>query len=211
MQCVLFDLDGTLVDSEHLGMRAIVDLLPALQAEDPGTPLVEEFTERYRGRELAATLSKIESRYSLTLADDFVAQYRIRMAQLFESDLKAFSGADEMLSQIKYAKCIASGGPLDKIQRSLRITKLAPHFGDKLFSSYELGSWKPEPNLFLHAASQMGFEPEQCVVIEDSEVGLQAAKAAGMKVFHFCPSGDSDHEVSFSDLMQLPNLLSANE
>ena len=181
MQCVLFDLDGTLVDSEQLGTQAIVDLLPA------SVESVESLTSRYRGVELAAILKDLEDRHQLSLGEDFVPKYRARMAELFDANLQAFPGADNMLANLQQAKCIASGGPPEKIQRSLRLTNLAKHFGDKIFSSYVINSWKPEPDLFLHAAEQMGFAPRDCVVIEDSEVGLEAALASGMRVVHFCP------------------------
>lgn len=207
MQCVLFDLDGTLVDSEHLGMQAIIDLLPQVKSWQQHDSLALEFTRRYRGRELAAVLKDLEARLEISLADDFVVQYRARIKLLFNERLEAFPGADAMLSAITLPKCIASGGPLEKINRSLGLTQLAHHFGEHLYSSYELDSWKPEPDLFLHAAEKMGFKPHECVVVEDSEVGLQAAQAAGMKAFHFAPSGESDHELSFSNLAQLPQLL----
>ena len=60
---------------------------------------------------------------------------------------------------------------MDKISHALAVSGLAPFFGKNVFSSYTLNSWKPEPDLFLHAAKIMGAQPEQCVVVEDSEVG----------------------------------------
>lgn len=65
------------------------------------------------------------------------------------------------------------------------MTGLARYFDGRVFSSYEIGSWKPEPGLFLHAAEALGFLPEHCVVVEDSEAGVQAALAARMRVLYF--------------------------
>jgi beta-phosphoglucomutase-like phosphatase (HAD superfamily) len=120
------------------------------------------------------------------------------------------SGVLDMLEATNFPKCIASSGPPLKIRQSLRISGLAPYFGDSLFSSYEVGSWKPEPGLFQYAANAMGFLPSQCVVVEDSEVGIQAAAAAGMKAFHYLRNGEISScrdGVPFDDMSQLPKLL----
>ena len=96
-----------------------------------------------------------------------------------------------MLDSLSYSKCVASSGPPAKILQALEVSGLASYFGRFLFSSYDIGFWKPDPGLFLHAAQAMGFMPSQCVVVKDSDVGIQAAIAAGMKAFHFLPSDQS--------------------
>ncbi len=119
-------------------------------------------------------------------------------------------GVLEMLEATNFPKCIASSGPPLKIRQALQVSGLAPYFGDSIFSSYEVGSWKPEPGLFQYAASAMGFMPSQCVVVEDSDAGIKAAEAAGMKAFKYVPNGKtaSCHgEVLFDNMSQLPQLL----
>ena len=74
-----------------------------------------------------------------------------------------------------------------KIETAMRVSGLKKYFEEKLFSAYDLGIWKPEPDLFLHAASKMGFHVHECAVVEDSLVGVQAALAAKMKVVHYNP------------------------
>jgi len=69
-------------------------------------------------------------------------------------------------------------GPPLKIRQALQISRLAPYFGDSIFSSYEVGSWKPEPGLFQYAANAMSFMPSRRVVVEDSEVGIEAASSS---------------------------------
>ncbi len=67
------------------------------------------------------------------------------------------------------------------------MTGLKQFFGDNIFSAYEVGAWKPDPKLFWVAAEKMGFKPENCLVIEDSEVGVKGGLAAGMQVLHYNP------------------------
>ena len=69
----------------------------------------------------------------------------------------------------------------------MSLTGLLPFFENAIFSSYEVGIWKPEPGLFLHAARAMGFEPAACTVVEDSLPGIQAGISAGMQVVAFQP------------------------
>ncbi|MCM2438614.1 HAD-IA family hydrolase [Agrobacterium vitis] len=198
--CIIFDLDGTLVDSETLCNQAFVDLLPALR--DP----VEILVERYRGKKLASIFIDIEKRIGARLPSDFEKHYRQRVSELFESDLKPIPGAISMLEQANYAKCIASSGPPAKIRQALEITGLAQYFGKNIFSSYDIGTWKPEPGLFLHAAKAMGFSPHQCGVVEDSDVGIEAAIAAQMRVFHYSrdiPKPSPTAVTRISDLGQL--------
>ncbi|MBL1263485.1 HAD-IA family hydrolase [Candidatus Methylomicrobium oryzae] len=202
--CIIFDLDGTLVDSEGLCNQAFLDLLPQLN------DTVESLIQRYRGKKLASILVDIESRLCQSLPDTFEQHYRQRVAELFSRELKPMSGVLEMLEATNFPKCIASSGPPLKIRQALQVSGLAPYFGDDIFSSYEVGSWKPEPGLFQYAASAMGFMPSQCVVVEDSDVGIEAAKAAGMKAFQYVPNGETvsyQGGTPFYDMSQLPQLL----
>jgi len=202
--CIIFDLDGTLVDSEGLCNQAFLDLLPQLN------DTVESLIQRYRGKKLASILVDIESRLCQSLPDTFEQHYRQRVAELFSRELKPMPGVLKMLEATNFPKCIASSGPPLKIRQALQVSGLAPYFGDDIFSSYEVGSWKPEPGLFQYAASAMGFMPSQCVVVEDSDVGIEAAEAAGMKAFQYVPNGETvsyQGGTPFDDMSQLPQLL----
>ncbi|TRW97151.1 HAD-IA family hydrolase [Candidatus Methylobacter oryzae] len=204
--CVIFDLDGTLVDSEGLCNQAFLDLLPQLNET------VESLTQRYRGKKLAPILADLEGRLCQKLPDAFELHYRQHVAELFSRELKPMPGVLEMLETTNFPKCIASSGPPLKIRQTLQVSGLAPYFDDNIFSSYEVGSWKPEPGLFQYAANAMGFMPSQCVVVEDSEVGIEAAAAAGMKAFRYVQHGETSSyqigdEVPFDNMLQLPRLL----
>ena len=202
--CVIFDLDGTLVDSETLCNQAFLDLLPELDVT------VESLVQSFRGKKLALILGELAARLGKPLPDGFEQSYRGRVAELFDTGLQPTEGASEMLKALRFQKCVASSGPMDKISQALCVSGLAPYFGNNVFSSYLVGSWKPDPGLFLHAAQSMGFPPHLCIVVEDSEVGLLAAAAAGMRALHYAPHVTDAGKMSgycFQHMAHLPQLI----
>jgi len=184
IKCIIFDCDGTLVDSEYLCNLGLEMMLENYGIDSSAT----EMMERYRGGKLAAILQDIELEHQIILKDNFVTSYRILVDELFEKRLRPCEGVDKALNGILLPKCVASSGPLDKIKKALSITGLTDHFNGKIYSSYVVDSWKPDPGIFLHAAKEMGFQPNECAVVEDSLVGISAAKAAGMRPILYDPN-----------------------
>ena len=180
IDCVIFDLDGTLVDSEPLCNQAFLDLLPELSLS------TDDLLARFRGRKLADIFSDIESIIGHALPINFEATYREQVEVLFKSSLEAFPNVHDVQKTIEIKICIASSGPRKKIISALEKTGLDSIFGERIFSSYDIEKWKPDPSLFLHAASKMGTPPKSCLVVEDSLVGIAAAKSAGMIPLQFC-------------------------
>ncbi len=201
VRCVIFDLDGTLVDSEPVTSRALLDLLPDLHDDE------DALVARYRGRQMAFVLADIEQRLKRSLPANFEELYRGRVDDLFATQLKQMPGAADMLSALRLPQGIASSGPMAKIRRSLSLTGLSGFFGGRLYSSYDINSWKPDPGLFLHAADRMGFAPDACLVVEDSDVGISAALAAGMSVVRYDPIGRSAAADGVTTIRALPELL----
>jgi len=181
IDAVIFDCDGTLVDSETLADEALIECV-----RPHGLELtVEEAHVRFRGRKMADCVAELERQLGRTLPADFVPGFRARCAEVFRDRLRAIDGALATVQHLRVPYCVASSGPREKIELSLGVTGLLPYFKDRIFSSYEIGSWKPDPGLFLHAASVMRVAPARCAVVEDSAPGVQAGVAAGMVVFAF--------------------------
>lgn len=200
--CVIFDLDGTLVDSETYCLQALSEVVPDLNLT------ISELSCRYRGRKLADIFRDIEVVTDRPLDSDIEGKYRQRSSELIESNVSLYPGVDDALQRLQVPMCIASGGPMPKIRMLVDQNGLAPFFEHRLFSSYDVNSWKPSPKLFLHAAHVMRALPETCVVVEDSEVGIAAAHAAGMTPIHFCEPGMQPlSEHTFENYSALPNLL----
>ena len=118
LKCIIFDLDGTLVDSESLSSKALLDLLPVIDES------VEILTDRYHGKKIAEIFIDIERRFKFSIPGGFESLYRQHAAQLFENELKPVPGVAVMLDQVKHPRCIASNGPLAKMIHSLKITGL---------------------------------------------------------------------------------------
>lgn len=179
----LFDLDGTLVDSETLLNEVLVDFLAELGFELS----LEEVDACFRGGKMAESVSQIEQRFDTKLQNDFIPLFRTRTADAFKDRLQPIDGALELVQSLGSNICIASNGPPEKIDLSLTLTGLKPYFGERIFSAYDINAWKPNPELFLNAAKTLGVSPKDCAVVEDSLPGIRGGLAAGMQVYALFP------------------------
>ncbi len=206
---LIFDCDGVLVDSEDLSARL---LLEAAREYGPLAMEPSEAIHLFRGRKMAECVAILSERLGRPLPEDFTPRFRTRQAEVFRRELKPIPGVSEALRQITIPMCVASNGPREKIALALSVTGLLPFFEDRIFSSYELGTWKPDPGVFLHAASKSGVAPTNCAVVEDSVLGVRAGLAAGMPVFGYIAAGDGPEfhlpgVTRFDRMAELPGLL----
>lgn len=175
---IIFDSDGTLVDSETLSARAIGQIL-----REAGRQVSQdEVIERFRGCRFALFAESLLDDYPVMSIEAFTSKFRARSVALFAKELKPMNGAVELVSTITIEKCVASNGPREKIEKCLGVTGLLPFFEGRVASAYEVGSWKPDPGLILHAASMMGLPAARCLLVEDSLAGVRAGVAAGVRV-----------------------------
>ncbi|MHC2621168.1 HAD superfamily hydrolase (TIGR01509 family) [Bradyrhizobium huanghuaihaiense] len=194
-ELVIFDSDGVLVDSEIIALTVLVQT-----ASEEGISIrVEDAIRSFRGVKMADCVREIEHRLGRRVRDSFIDDVRRATALAFDAELKPIEGIHAALAEIDVPVCVASNGPMSKLTHALGLTKLLEHFEGRIFSAYEVGSWKPDPGLFLHAARTLGVHPSRCVVVEDSLSGVRAAKAAGMKVLGFT-GGDSGAERELAEI-----------
>jgi HAD superfamily hydrolase (TIGR01509 family) len=207
---LIFDCDGVLVDSEELGIQTLVD---TAREYGPFEMDIAEALRLFRGRKMGDCAEVLAERLGKPLPEDFIPQVRVRQAEVFRRSLKPIPGVHDALKEIPVPRCVASNGPREKIALSLSVTGLLPFFEGRIYSSYEVGSWKPDPGLYLHAAAQQKVLPKDCVVVEDSPVGVRAGLAAGMRVCAFVAAGDDAPEfhlegvTRFDRMAELPGLL----
>jgi beta-phosphoglucomutase-like phosphatase (HAD superfamily) len=96
-----------------------------------------------------------------------------------------------VLDRLAVPFCAASNGRPEKVALTLGASGLAGYFAGRVFTTADVPRGKPAPDLFLLAASRMGARPDRCVVVEDCESGVTAARAAGMRVLQYTPVGSS--------------------
>jgi HAD superfamily hydrolase (TIGR01509 family) len=189
---VIFDCDGVLVDSEGISNAVLARALSSLGLEISGA----DAHDAYRGMFLTEIVADAERRLGAPLPPDFLETFERDRVDAFRASLEPMPGAAEAVRAVTAMRsdvCVASQGRLSKTELTLTLTGLRDLFGpDALFSAHSVPRGKPAPDLFLHAAAAMGAEPERCVVVEDTVIGVRAALAAGMRAIAFVPQGDGD-------------------
>lgn len=187
-KCIIFDCDGVLVDSEVLAIQTLVDM-----ANEQGAEIDLKYAlQKFKGSFLAECFRKIEEISGKSLPQDFETEYRNRSFELFKKELQPVKGVRKVLENLTIPFCTASSGPQEKIRLNLTTTGLAHFFEENIFSCYDIGKWKPDPAIFIHAAEAMGFTSEDCLVIEDTILGVRAAKSGGFDVFGFAELNEND-------------------
>lgn len=209
-RAVIFDCDGVLVDTELTSNTVLARLLT-----DAGLPTTPEHCLReYRGRSMQSVIALAEQRRGGPLPPDLPERYYAELEAAFARDGQAIPGVIDALERISLPWCVASSGPHHKMEVTLRRTGLWDRFAGRIFSATEVRHGKPAPDLFLHAAREMGFEPASTAVVEDSVPGVQAARAAGMRALAFAGDTDAAELAAaggelFDDMADLPGLLAA--
>ena len=159
------------------------------------------------------------SEFGVSFSGRELERLRAETMRRFQAELKPIPGVAEALSRLTVRRCVASSSHPDRIRLSLSIAGLLEMLEPHIYSAAMVARGKPAPDLFLHAASAMGVDPEDCVVIEDSPAGIEAALAAGMQVFAFTGGSHAGNaalaaelaarrpDLVFSDMRLLPELV----
>jgi HAD superfamily hydrolase (TIGR01509 family) len=185
---VIFDCDGVLVDSDRIALRIQAERITAL-----GLPTTyEDCVRDFLGIGMPATLRILERRLGGPLPGDWAADLDAEVRAAFRRELRPVPGIVAALDAVELPTCVASSGSQEKMRLTLGLTGLRDRFACRIFSADEVARGKPAPDLFLHAAEQMGAAPADCVVVEDSPFGVMAARAAGMRVLGYAPDGDGE-------------------
>jgi HAD superfamily hydrolase (TIGR01509 family) len=208
IDCILFDSDGTLVDSEPLSFVVLAEMMAPYGAVlDP-----HELHLRYRGWKMGEVFEILAAENGIKLPSGFEPEFRAEQIRQFESSLKPIPGVPELLPRLEQDMAVVTSGPLPKVKKALAVTGLDGYFGDRIYSAFEVGVWKPDPGIYRHAARDMGYDIERCLAVEDSPIGLEAAATCGAVPVFLNRYGDHveyEHVVEIRSMSELPRVLAS--
>lgn len=184
-RAVIFDLDGVLVDSEPLSLGVLADEMRALGIAD-ATP--EEVGRQFLGVSLPVIRAYVADRLGRPVPETFVERFEDRLLAIYPEKLQVIDGVPALLDQLQDAgigMAIATGGSLRRMGETLRVSGLDRWFQGRAFSADQVAQGKPAPDLFLLAARELGVDPKDCVILEDSPHGVTGALRAGARAVGF--------------------------
>lgn len=181
IELIIFDCDGVLVDSEVLSQRVLTGMLESLGVHISN----DYFYTHFLGYNFEHVTARILQDFSVRLPSEFRYTFRDNLKRVFDSELSTTHDLIYILSQLTVKFCVATSGSPEKVKNSLFATGLSDYFTDSIFTSSEVENGKPAPDLFLYSAQRMGVSKENCLVIEDSRTGVEAAIAANMNVVRY--------------------------
>ncbi len=196
--CVIFDMDGVLADTGPIHFESWVKM-----ANEIGVEFTREFFEDTFGQQSVIITRKL-------LGDEVDDKEVVKRANLKEfyyremvkDKLESLPGAIGLIKTLKderFKLAVGSSGPPENVELLLNTLKIKKYF-DVIITAAEVSRSKPEPDVFLIAAENINVKPENCIVIEDAPVGIEAAKRAGMKSIAITTTHD-EKELLIADLI----------
>ena len=207
MRAVLFDMDGVIVDSERYWVELESEqIFPAALASATVSP--SETT----GMNYREIYDYLEDRHEMAVEKDgFIQLFDEAAEELYGERVALMDGLPELLTTLHergLKLAVVSSSPPSWIGTVLDRFGIRDDF-DLIVSADELTvAGKPEPDVFLHAAAELGVDPEECVIVEDSAHGVQAGKAAGAYVIGYQNQSEGEQDISAADeIVETPESL----
>jgi HAD superfamily hydrolase (TIGR01509 family) len=209
ISAVLFDLDGVLVDSQRVELEA----LRIFACEMGASALPEALVSGLAGLRMQKAIDVVADTGGFRPPADSVRWVREIAERLLAGRLRPVRGVRQMLKTIRQPKYVVSNSPLAMVCDRLMASGLADFF-EAYFSAYEIGFWKPDSRLYLHALSSLELPADRAVAVEDSLAGVRSAAGAGLLVYWY--GGDPlavtrplGRVECFSEMSELPARLEA--
>lgn len=184
-EAILFDCDGVLVDSESITCGVLRDML-----EEQGWRMsLAQCMQRFVGHTVKSQRDSIEAHTGKPLTDAWLQEFFERRNVRLQASITAIEGVHEAVAHL-HAHCqgriaVASGADRFKVEMMLQQVGLHDFFAGRIFSGHEMPRSKPYPDVYLAAAAHLQVSPAQCLVVEDTSVGVTAGVAAGATVWAY--------------------------
>ena len=186
-EAVLFDCDGVLVDSEPITNGVLRDML----AENGWAMTPAECMHFFIGKAVRDERATIEARTGQPLTEDWMRLFYERRNLELDARLQIIAGAHAAVqaahTHTRQRIACASGADRFKVEMQLAKVGLMDFFAGRIFSGHEMPRSKPAPDVYLAAARHLNVPAHQCLVIEDTPIGVTAGVAAGATVWAYCP------------------------
>lgn len=190
LRLVIFDCDGVLIDSEPPSNRLV-----AAEIRAHGSTLSNEAVQqRFAGKALSLIAAELAESDGILLPEKWPKQMHRKLAMMLEQEATLIPGARTLLEAVLELGVpfrVASNSSHQEMEVKFRRTGLDHLLANRLHSAHDVGRPKPWPDLFLSVARTEGVEPDACLVVEDSDTGLAAARAAGMACIVLRPDAGS--------------------
>ena len=215
IKLIIFDFDGVLVDSEYLTSIVTTECLNKRGVDTK----LEDTLKRFVGMHEDVKREHIAKDIGAENVDAFISETKLLTLQSYKKNLVPFKHVEPILKNLQIPFCVASNSRLISLEQKLKITKLNEFFNQQnIYVGSMVEKPKPAPDLYLLTAKMQNVKIEECLVIEDSVHGINAAVAAKMKVIGFygashCYHGyektllDAGAQMVFKDLSEIPNII----
>lgn len=197
-QAIIFDKDGVIADSEYCNVMA-----KHLQLKQAGVTVDWHYHDQFLGTTHEYMWTTMKEEFQLPEEVDFyIQQWAEVRKELIEKDgMKAIPGSIDLIKRIKEEGipiAVASSSNVADIESDLQALGISGIF-DAVISGEHCQKGKPDPEIFLKAAKALGIEPKNCIVVEDSTSGVEAAKAAGMKCIGYANPDAVKQDIHLAD------------
>ena len=201
IEAVIFDMDGVIIDSEPLYFKIQNELFNEL-----GFSVSKSEYNSFIGSGMQLMWEKLSSKYDLHYSINQLISMNNRLIFKTFSELPLINATEgfhfflNYLKELKIKTAVASSTSKNTINVILSRLKVIQEF-DTIVSSEEVQLGKPEPDIFLEAARRINTNPENCVVIEDSTLGVKAAGKAGMRCVGFTNNNSGNQDLSSANIV----------
>jgi len=199
IKAVIFDLDGVIVESENAHIEAEKQTFLKY-----GVRISAEELHRYTGTTANAMFTELIKKYELNATfEDMFRQKENILFRLLEEDAEPTKGIITLIRKLKSKRiklAIGSGSTKKQIKYVLGRLSIT-HFFDSIVGAEDVVHGKPDPETFLRAATELDVNPNECLVVEDAELGVEAAKRAHMKCLGYKNPNSGNQDLSKADII----------